>query len=354
MSTLNKEKIINQHGVVSIVVSVIIMIVLTLIAVAFAQIMRREQRQALDRQLSSQAYYAAESAINDAAYALSQDPDSLNAVTEECIDTPTGALSQPEVSEDLRLEYSCVTIDSRPGELRYDAIPVSRTTQFEIRPIDINGDSAQLQSLNIQWREQLGNLNLPGQITTGVLDLPQVLAAQRPGILRVEIIPMENTKNQKINRDALIAKRKVFFMYPVNDSNGSPTSEVDWSTSPSGTIVQGECASSLDQKCSVVINDIESSSASMTYIVRLRSIYRNVEAAINGKLVNDQEAKFKGAQVQIDATGRANDVLRRISARVAVEQSSSIPDHVLQAYDGVCKKIELVDENNVDNMCYRP
>ncbi len=59
-----------QDGFASIVIAIIMVIVLSLITVGFAQLMRTEQRSALDKQLSSQAYYAAETGVNDAAKAL--------------------------------------------------------------------------------------------------------------------------------------------------------------------------------------------------------------------------------------------------------------------------------------------
>jgi Tfp pilus assembly protein PilX len=56
-----------QAGMVAIMVTMILMIVISLIVVGFAQISRRNQRQALDRQLSTQAFYAAETGVNDAS-----------------------------------------------------------------------------------------------------------------------------------------------------------------------------------------------------------------------------------------------------------------------------------------------
>ena len=69
MITQSKNRL-NEEGIVSIVVTLIIMIVLTLIVTGFAQLARREQREALDRQLSAQASYAAESGINALKAAL--------------------------------------------------------------------------------------------------------------------------------------------------------------------------------------------------------------------------------------------------------------------------------------------
>src|SRR5689334_20404193 len=56
-----------QAGMVAIMVMLILMLVISLIVLGFAQISRRNQRQSLDRQLSTQAFYAAETGINDAA-----------------------------------------------------------------------------------------------------------------------------------------------------------------------------------------------------------------------------------------------------------------------------------------------
>ena len=60
----------NQEGLVSITVSLIIMIIITLVVSSFALIVRREQRRTLDRQLSQQAFYAAEVGIADAQSAI--------------------------------------------------------------------------------------------------------------------------------------------------------------------------------------------------------------------------------------------------------------------------------------------
>ena len=62
----------NQSGVVSIVASIIIMVILSLIAISFARIMRQEHQQAFERQLHTQAYYAAETAINDVRQEVNQ------------------------------------------------------------------------------------------------------------------------------------------------------------------------------------------------------------------------------------------------------------------------------------------
>lgn len=60
----------NQEGMVAIITTMVIMVVVTLVVSSFALIVRREQQQSLDRQLSTQAFYAAESGISAAYDAL--------------------------------------------------------------------------------------------------------------------------------------------------------------------------------------------------------------------------------------------------------------------------------------------
>lgn len=79
MIMLTKKVRDNQKGIASFMVTFIICIVITLIVIGFGTISRREQRQALDEQLSSQAFYAAESKINQLYAQLKANPSSFSA-----------------------------------------------------------------------------------------------------------------------------------------------------------------------------------------------------------------------------------------------------------------------------------
>ena len=66
----DNKKDIDQKGMAAILITLIMMIVISLIVLGFAQITRHDQQQALDKQLSTEAFYAAESGINDAINAI--------------------------------------------------------------------------------------------------------------------------------------------------------------------------------------------------------------------------------------------------------------------------------------------
>ena len=125
MSTIRRD----ESGLAAITVTLIILGIVTLITVGFATLMRREQRQALDRQLSTQAFYAAESGVNlarkaiDADLAVSETPETYS----NCSDSPI-------VNYDLgnNASVSCVLADLTPTELTKTLDPSSSwTTKIE-------------------------------------------------------------------------------------------------------------------------------------------------------------------------------------------------------------------------------
>ena len=107
----------DEQGIVAIVVTMIIMIILTLIVTGFAQLARREQRATLDRQLASQAFYAAESGINDARRAL-EDPDfsgPLRGQKDSCDPLASAANVDSLVDKNigLNISYPCLLINTK-------------------------------------------------------------------------------------------------------------------------------------------------------------------------------------------------------------------------------------------------
>src|SRR4051794_36665296 len=65
----------DESGIISLIIVAILSVVMALVAVGFAKLTDRELTQASDRELSAQAFYAAEAGINDArAYLKACDP----------------------------------------------------------------------------------------------------------------------------------------------------------------------------------------------------------------------------------------------------------------------------------------
>jgi len=141
LSTVQK----NQSGMVSIIVALVIMGILTLVTVSLALLTRREQRQALDRQLSTQAFYAAETGINDAVTTLQNDDIPGDGNITNCDDADQlggNKILDPETS---LVEYTCVLIDQSPTSYEKSPVGVDTPTIVPLRA------SENISKIRVSW-----------------------------------------------------------------------------------------------------------------------------------------------------------------------------------------------------------
>ena len=339
MKSLNQ----NERGVVSMIVSVTIMIIISLVIISFARLMRTEQEQALDRQLSAQAFYAAEAAINDARKAF------FEGAIQDSTQCTTGAgqpLSETQISDDSVSKYTCVTIDSTPSELVYDSIGTDRSTVIEVRAFDDAGDPQRVEEIVIAWEDSGGSTDFA---SGGSTELPSKVAwGSRPGILRLEIIPLPFNG---YDRDYLSDNTQTVFLYP------STTQEsYAWAGSQSdqGQIIGGGCTAVIDpaaasgryRHCQVTIGSLPLI-AGDSYLLRMRSIYKETSVTISAGLDGGGEASFGDAQVVIDATGKSANVLRRVRERLPLSFSYDFPEFTLDIADDLCKRLVVEADGSV-------
>jgi hypothetical protein len=93
--------------------------------------------------------------------------------------------------------------------------------------------------------------------------------------------------------------------------------------------------------------------ATSRYIARIKSVYNNADLRITATAVDNSgvNVEFIGAQIAIDATGRANDVLRRINVHIG-NPDYPIPEAVIQSMDGVCKDVWIVPPSTANYGCF--
>lgn len=355
----------NQDGLAAIIVATVIMIILSLITLGFARLMRREQRQALDRSLSSQAFYAAESAVNDAVRRIQ---DEANPYTEDkngC--TQDASTFTGTVDGSLGSSYTCLLIDQSPSTLEYTQGSIS-TNASKIVPIRADppnrgSPSAPLGRISIAWEDPSLNTTAAGLNTTPTFGCPSpvVLPAftnwntKTPGMIRLDIIPAD-----ALDRASLQTQTASLYLYPADNGCASASSSIVFNNyigDNKGQIVKVKCSATDNTRprdCELAI-DMDALHQNRLYYVRVRSIYHNSDMTVR-IYDTDTPAKqlpIRGAQVQIDATGKVNDVLRRVQVRVPVTKSYPIPEFVLQTTDSICKKIEVAPApaNIANNSC---
>jgi hypothetical protein len=330
-----------QQGLVSIIVTMMFISIITAITISILLIMRREQRQALDRQLSMQAFYAAESGINDTVAKLKSNtpPPEIK----DCKDT--NKISSGDLSGDGVLKYTCVLLDKSPNSLEYSAIDTGAST---VVPID--GGSIGIKKLKISWNDaDGGNTFVPTPPATNESHLlPQDLAnvanlgetanlntPTGTGILRATLMPIKTP----IVRSELISAAKTYFLYPKGSGPSDGRVQPGGESNP--RFVDGDCNVVNQPKyCNVILDNLLATGTNRFYL-RLRSIYRRSAVTITAYDAFGNVVPLQGAQAVVDATGKANDVLRRIQVRVPIKTNYTYPEFALATSDSICKLLAV-------------
>lgn len=341
-----------EQGFVSIIVAMIIMAVVILITTSFALLMQRNQRQVLDRQLSTQAFYAAESGVNDAIAAIK---GGFTGDVTKCSDTHniTDKIGgNQQLDSSTNVEFSCVLISESPDHLEYNPVSTDNST---IVHVHTNGGN--LSSTRISWQDSgSSNTFVPNNSPDPLLPekydpSPDAFicaltsscfnTTDGTGILRITLMPVRNVNS--ISRDNLISDAATYFLYPKanNASSADETLSYQGNTigknSNNGDFIYGNCNQAKSPRfCNVIINGLNTADM----YVRIKSIYRTTSVSM--KFYNASgPLTISGAQAVIDSTGKAQDVLRRIQVRVPLGNSYYFPEYAIQSADTLCKRLRL-------------
>lgn len=337
-----------QTGFVSIVVSIVLMSIIALMATGFALLSRRESRQALDRQLSTQAFYAAESGINEA----------IVSIQDGITDIPTcyGVTSIGSRNPDLGngQKYTCVLVTQAPNNLQFGPVTTNDSKVVKVQASD------NIDSLRISWQDFGGKTTFAP--STGLALLPQQSYntstpssyANNTGILRVNIIPVT-----QLNRANITDNTQTLFLYPRAATAGVINNySFQTGQTPQGQFIDGKCninniqaPNNFPHYCNVNVTNTGGLGQTKVFYLRLKSIYRSSRVTIqafNNSNPNTPLQLYNG-QVIIDATGKASDVLRRVQVRIPYNQDYQYPEAAIQTTDSLCKKLDASPSSVVDS-----
>lgn len=333
MNTARKRWQQDETGLVAIMVTVILMMVISLIVIGFSQITRRNQREVLDRQLSTQAFYAAESGINDVRN-LIKTAGAPPAKT-DCPNTGSYYSSlDPDVDTTTNVAYTCVLVNPTPSRLEFNRIDNTASTITKIRSAD-SGDPA--ASITLDWQPNTG----VASPLTGCPTSPSNVFSSTTtwtcgyGVLRLDLVPTDTP----FTSDSLQQSTMTMFVVPQAGSP-TPVKTVAYQAVASNTQTLTNVGCDISH-CLLTINGLAGRGE---YYLRISSIYRGVPLQIDGLTASGQKLEFEGAQVVIDSTGRAQDVLRRIQVHVSTGTGSDRnknPDNAIGSFGPVCKRFSV-------------
>lgn len=318
----------HEAGIVSLMVTLVMMIVITLIVLGFAEIARNEQRSSLDDQLSTQAYYAAESGINDAravidsTMAANKVPQDKGGCSPDANYTSSGAVDNQHGAS-----YTCLTVDTHPTELSY-SIGAGSTV------VPLLSAGGAFPRFDLTWTTEGDSTKCPSSGSPSTFTDVGSWSCPSP-VVRVDILDA----SQPLTRSNWGSSTATIFFVPFS-SNVANVGTV----SDKGAARGARCTGTTSASCtaSICLNVTCTGNLGTSYYARITTIY--VETNV-GLSISAAGIKFDGAQAIIDATGKAQDVLRRV--RVAVDltdaNSYAIPDGAIVSADSICKRFGVTN-----------
>lgn len=345
----------DQRGLVSIVVTMIMMVIMSLIVIGFARISRRELRQGLDRQLVSQANYAAETGINDAQSYLRGGGTLTGTAATVCnsyANNPGGLPpGKTEQVGSATVTTSCVLVDSTTQELVYDNVGTDSEVVFPLR----SADNAAINRIFISW-EGGGGGNFDSSTCQGnSVQLENGLVAGTPGSwtcpvggLKFDVLPINSSGD--VRRSVLLDGNVGGITMP------RPNASVPRVSISNGMQYTAGCAAARTPRSCSIYFEVSGRSE---YYVRIRPIYRSADLYVqarrgDGSTVNNI-VNLTGAQALIDSTGRASDVLKRLVVRVPTCPSGlecgkrpASSGTALQLAETLCKRYGVIPPSTIN------
>lgn len=327
----------DESGIVSLIVTLVMVIVIGLMVIGFSQISRRDQRLVLDRQLSTQAYYAAQSGINDAYQKIiSGQVDLTQDYTSNCsrFITDQNLTSQSKLDSSGNVSYTCLLIDPSPSTLEY------KNVDDTSRAVLLKTGGNPIAHIVLSWQNtdsSQTNFNCgPKALHPRKINWPCTTGLLRADLTGVPtgVISWSSLDNQQMT---------AFFVPSATQSDGNLAYTMHDGYNASGVVWNVQCNTNPPsltnpKYCNATI---DTNNAQPSYFLRLRSLYVSSSVTVTAYDSSNNPVPLAGAQVSIDATGRANDILRREAVRVPLENPGPFPDFSAFSAETLCKQITV-------------
>lgn len=382
------ERLIRQRGVTSIFVVIFAALLFSILTISFVSLMAKDQRRASDDELSQSAYDSALAGVEDAKRVIMAARSSggaadqaRQAIEDGQCDTiqragfaPPGSTAevliksstQPDSGEQLNQAYTCVKITLDSEDYIVDLEPM----RSEIVPLRAKGS---FNKVILEWHQPTDEA-LTGPCGQALVDAnPRLLCPEAdwtgvggetttPALLRAQVItpepPLSNLDD--LNEDDA---SQTVFLYPSSagassvDLGGMSRFYDDYTSG--GALNQARLAvceenANPDEElsavggfsCKIELELARSVSAdNRLAILRLTSIYVGTKVRVTLYNSSDQRVDFNGVQPTVDSTGRANDLFRRVEARLSLAADIQLPEAAIDMEYPLCKDFFVTDTN---------
>lgn len=375
----------NQNGAVSIFIVIFVTLLVSVVTVSFVRVMINEQQQATNSDLSRSAYDSAQAGVEDAKRALMQykvvctaNPSSAEcdklkkafyplSGSQKCNEVVKTLTDINTTEDEIKVDsggssnkynqaYTCTLIDLNTN----DYLGQLSSDQSIIIPLSSVGNTSQV---TIEWFSAK-DLTTVDAFKTNLITKADALLGKpllqradwksnRPPIMRTQLIQFKSGfKLTDLNEETggNVNVNRTLFLYPSGNS-GSKASDSNAlkfvddarrtaTKSPNVVSCKGDISDG-GYACTVTIdlpNQVGGGSGNTGYL-RLTSLYNksNYRVTLPG-------TTFDGVQPEIDSTGRADTLFRRVKSRVElVDTNFPFPEAAVDITGNLCKTFVITD-----------
>lgn len=381
-----------QSGAVSLFVVMFAALLITVVTVSFIRIMVQDQQQATTVDLSQSAYDSAQAGVEDAKRALLRYKDicdnsgdvacaeaaaqvnslvcneALSDLQDITIDNNEIKIQSGSNNNSLDQAYTCVKIALDTED--YLGSLLANTSQLV--PLKV-ADGESFSTVRLQWYSSVDlgstdnfeiNLQSASSSTWPLLS-QNAWPTNRPSIMRAQLIQFGDNGFRLSDFDgnsATESNTNTLFLYPSGDT-GVASSEItsrafverDIRKTPTGTplpincsgnISAGGYACTVDLQLPTPINGGE-----RTAFLKISALYNGSHYRVT-LLDGAIPTKFSAVQPEVDSTGRANSLFRRVKARVELlDTTFSYPDATIDISGNFCKDFLITDTQYQPGSC---
>lgn len=371
-----------ERGVVSIFIVIFAAIFMVVITVSFLLVMMRDQQQATQYNLSQNAYDSAMSGVSDAERAIAlcgANPGNagcgqLDSGSCQTLNNIAGlgvGFSKVDGNEEyqiqtaadgsnkLNLAYTCVMINTQPDNYQaniLEGVPL-------VIPLQANG---QATALNFSWQREIPQATPSYPTTTGLLDHASWNDATHnyPPVMQLELIRIGSNGSVKLSDLDKQApgdnqSAETLMLYPIKDlvaGNPSPSTLVDFATDvrqqPSALrpVNCYDDPSTNGNQCYARLIDrgkqMVSTNGTQSLFLVMTPIYGNAAVTLSPS----GGSYLTNIQASVDSTGRANDLFRRVQARVdTIPHPATYPNAAVSLQGPLCKNFTVLPNSYTNN-----
>lgn len=370
----------NERGAVSLFIVIFTALLMSVVTISFVQLMIKDQEQATTSDLSQSAYDSAQAGVEDSKRLLLLDQACRNGTAASGVNCSaiaaalTPAPGQTQTDCDTLARSGIVTetnnetiIQQDVGDSNldqaYTCVKVAKNTRDYLGQLETNESiivplrgSAPFSSVELSWfseKDISSQTNSPvvGFPSTGSdVKLPRVGIRWQfnyPALMRAQVIQMGNSFTLSDFDDP---NSRTLFLYPSRVGATQKDFALDARRNPLSAPQPIRCRDSLaggGYACTVTLQipaPADGNTANRNAYLRLSALYNQAHFSLKLKDNIGGDVSFADVQPEVDSTGRANNLFRRVVSRIELRGEFNYPDVEIDVTGDLCKNFTVTTD----------